>query len=110
MTELDPNGKGAHDAGSKLDAGKVFAGVIGDFGMALLAVADVGTFGAKKYTRHGWEVVPDGRARYTDAMWRHLLKEGQEPTDVDSGLLHEAHMAWNALARLELRLRESRKV
>ncbi len=80
---------------------------MGDFGLALEAVAKVGTFGIEKYKIRGsWKHVPDGRQRYEDAMWRHLLKGKYEPTDFDSGLLHEAHFVWCALARLELLLRK----
>lgn len=104
--EVDPNGTDPHAPGAKLDAGKAMAGILADFARALTAVAEVGTFGAKKYSRGGWQAVPNGAERYTDAMWRHLLKEAYEPVDSDSGLAHDAHMAWNALARLELRLRE----
>lgn len=86
--EFDPNGKSLHEPGAKADAGKVQAGVLGDFALALLAVAEVGTHGAVKYTRGGWEQVPNGAERYTD-----------------SGLSHKAHAAWNALAVLELELR-----
>jgi len=40
-------------------------------------------------------------------MYRHLLKEHiGEQRDKDTQLLHAAHAAWNALARLELMLRE----
>ena len=86
--------------------GHVFAG----FARALERVADVGTFGANKYTDNGWESVPHGRARYTDALYRHLLAEGRgETNDSESGLEHAAHTAWNALARLELQLRELHK-
>lgn len=106
--EKDPNGKSQHEAGSKLDEGKVLAGVLADFGLALTAVAEVGTFGANKYTRGGWQSVPKGIERYTDATWRHLLKERYHADDDDSGLLHAAHMAWNSLARLELLLREKK--
>ena len=103
--EQDPHGKCLHTPGAKADMGKVKAGVIGDFGLALLAVAEVGTHGADKYTRGGWQHVPSGQERYTDAMWRHLLKAGQEEFDQDSGLSHKAHAAWNALAVLELEIR-----
>jgi len=34
-----------------------------------------------------------------------LLKEGYEEVDEDSKLLHEVHLAWNALARCEIILR-----
>jgi hypothetical protein len=51
--------------------------------------------------------VPNGIDRYTDAAYRHLLKEAQgEMVDPDSKLLHAAHTAWNALARLDLILRK----
>lgn len=104
--ESDPTGRDPHEPGAKLDAGKTMAGVLGDFSLALMSVADVGTFGAIKYSRGGWQSVDNGFERYTDAMWRHLIKERHEPVDADSNLLHAAHLAWNALARLELLLRE----
>lgn len=106
MYDKDPNGMDAKTPGAKLDGGKTMAGVIADFGLALLAVAEVGTYGIKKYSRGGWENVPEGVQRYEDAMWRHLLREKSELLDPESGLLHEAHAAWCALARLELRLRK----
>lgn len=107
MAEFDPTGKDPHSAGAKLDAGKLMAGlVLGDFARALTEVSRVGTFGARKYTPHGWIEVDDGVARYTDAMVRHYLKENSgESYDPDSGLLHAAHLAWNALARLDLMIR-----
>lgn len=94
--------------GHKHDAGKPRCGlVIGNFPRALLCVSEVGTFGAKKYTEDGWLHVPNGIARYTDAMLRHYLMEcSGEVSDSDSNLYHAAHLAWNALARLELMLRE----
>lgn len=106
--EADPTGRSPHEPGAKLDAGKVMAGTLGDFALALTAVAEVATFGAKKYTRGGWQTVPNAEQRYTDAMWRHLLKEGYEDLDPDSNLSHAAHLAWNALARLEIMLREGK--
>jgi len=84
------------------------AGVLSDFSYALIEVAKVGTFGAKKYSRGGWQHVPNGIERYSDALWRHLLAERHELIDNDSGILHAAHLAWNSLARLELLLREER--
>ena len=105
--EADPTGKAPNEAGAKLDAGKTrVALMMSGFPRALKAVAEVTTFGAKKYTPNGWVSVPDGVERYTDAMARHQLEEFQgEILDQDSGLTHAAHMAWNALARLELMLR-----
>lgn len=111
MTEHDPTGRDQHEPGAKLDAGKPRpALVLGGFSRALAAVTEVGTFGAAKYSDNGWRSVPDGQQRYTDAMLRHWLADpcGLSP-DPDSGLAHAAHLAWNALARLELMLAEKRK-
>jgi len=108
-TESDPNGKDAHDPGAKLDAGKPrMTLVLGGFGKALRAVAEVGTYGADKYSDNGWMQVPNGVERYTDALFRHIFDEqnGQE-LDSDTEMLHAAHAAWNALARLELKIRET---
>lgn len=105
--ESDPEGRPANTPGAKLDAGKPRPGLVMlGFARALKAVAHVGTFGATKYSDNGWMAVPNGEARYTDAMLRHLLAEGSgEELDRDSGLPHAAHLAWNALARLDLYLR-----
>lgn len=107
MVETDPTGRAAHEAGAKLDHGKNRLGlVMGGFSRALQAVGEVGTYGATKYSDNGWMQVPDGVDRYTDAMYRHLMKEAAgEQLDKDTELLHAAHAAWNALARLELMLR-----
>lgn len=106
--EADPNGYAANKPGAKLDAGKNRVGLmVSGFSKALAAVAEVTTFGANKYTPNGWKEVPNGIDRYTDALYRHLLQEaGGESVDQDSKLLHAAHTAWNALARLELMLKE----
>ena len=65
------------------------------------------TFGAEKYAWNGWKDVTDGKARYSDGMHRHFLQEAAgELYDQDSKLLHAAHGAWGALARLELILEE----
>ena len=105
--ESDPTGKDPHTPGAKLDAGKNRLGLVfGGFANALEEVGRVGTYGAQKYTDHGWAAVPNGTQRYTDAMYRHLLAESfGEDFDEDSQLLHAAHAAWNALARLELIVR-----
>lgn len=106
----DPSAVGTGSV--KYDGGKPssFRGLVKYFPRAVTAVAEISTFGAKKYAWNGWEGVPDGIDRYSDAMVRHLLKEGEgEVLDPDSGLLHAAHTAWGALARLELMLREQEK-
>ena len=106
--EFDPNGVEAHAPGAKLDAGKNRLGlVLGGFSLALQEVGKVGTFGAEKYTPNGWMSVPDGEARYTDALYRHLMSEAAgESVDDQTGLEHAAHAAWNALARLDLIIRK----
>lgn len=107
--ETDPHKVDPHSPGAKLDAGKPRVGlVLKGFSRALMAVAEVGTFGANKYTEDGWLEVPNGVARYTDAMGRHLLQEDLGPRDADSGCLHAAQVCWNSLARLELMLREGK--
>ena len=111
MTESDPTGKDPHTPGAKLDAGKNRLSLVFDgFAHALEEVGRVGTYGARKYSDHGWVSVPNGVDRYTDAMYRHLLKEAMGvPFDPDTDLLHAAHTAWNALARLELLLRVAKE-
>lgn len=106
--DKDPTGRSQHAPGAKLDGGKIRpALVLGAFSRALQAVSGVGTFGAKKYSDNGWLSVPDAQQRYTDALLRHYLAEAAgEHTDPESHLAHAAHLAWNALARLELMMRE----
>lgn len=108
--ERDPSGLASNMPGAKLDDGKVMADLLEDFALALLAVAEVGTFGAKKYSRGGWQHVDNGQERYRAAKWRHILKGRHESHDPDSGLLHKAHEAWNTLAELELLLRKEKKL
>lgn len=91
-------------AGKKDDKTKplVLRGFLQQFPRAIEEVARVSQFGAEKYTWNGWETVPDGTERYSEALARHLLKQGDDP---ESGMSHAAHAAWNAMARLELMLR-----
>ena len=109
--QSDPLGKDPHEPGAKLDAGKVRMGLLNvDFAKALLEVARVSTYGAEKYTDSGWRDVPDGIKRYFDAEYRHnnAVHRG-ETVDQESGLLHLAHAAWNALAVLELALTQEQE-
>lgn len=102
--------EGPHGWGVKHDDGKQIAGVLLDFSRALGKVADIGTFGARKYTRGGWQTVPHGEERYLDAMLRHLLAVGRgEITDPEHGIDHMAAVIWNACAVLELRLRREER-
>jgi len=105
--EIDPTGRDAHSPGAKLDAGKAeFDMVLFSFPQALAAVNAIGALGAVKYTKGGFLEVPDGVRRYLNADMRHKVKhESGELNDPDTGHLHLAHAAWNAIARLELYLR-----
>lgn len=105
--EQDPNGFAQHTPGAKLDSGKQLPFVVlGKFIPALLEVVKVGTFGALKYTKHGWLEVPNGKERYYEALLRHILEDMREEGSVDTqtNLQHLAHAAWNILAILTLRL------
>lgn len=70
------------------------------FPNALLEVARACEQGAHKYGEHTWQELPirDIKA----AMGRHILHAELQEIDPESGLLHEAHIAWNALAQLEV--------
>jgi len=80
-----------------------------EYGLSLDAVAQIGTYGAQKYSRGGWQHVENGIIRYTDALGRHFMKERFEFCDKDTDMFHASHLCWNALARLELMLRENYK-
>lgn len=93
----------------KKDEGKapIYNGFIAYFPRAIEAVANISKFGHDKYgTWGGWLGVENGLARYQDAKCRHMIDEakGQERA-ADSQLLHAAHEAWGAMAKLELLLR-----
>lgn len=93
----------------KFDGGKspVYRGGFAYFPRAIRAVAAVSDFGAAKYAWDGWRDIPDGLNRINNALGRHILDEAAGETHApDSGHLHAAHIAWNALARLELMLQE----
>lgn len=109
LVEKDPNGVDAHTPGAKLDGGKIMPWLcLSGFSRALLAVADVTTKGAIKYTPNGWMTVPDGRARYMEAFGRHMLALGTgQEFDNETGCRHKAQMIWNLLVSLELELREA---
>lgn len=107
ISEAEPNGIDQHAPGTKLDSGKVKVSLLfNDFPRALLAVAKIATFGADKYSEGGWLEVQDGIKRYDNAKNRHILYGAIDPVDDESGMLHLAHECWNALAKLELTLRE----
>lgn len=99
--------------GVKYDTGKPLVGTLCRiFPNALLEVGKCIEFGTHKYPEvDNWQRVDDAFNRYQDAMIRHLLKHniGKE-FDEETGLLHLSHMAWNALAILELYTRSKEDV
>lgn len=87
--------------GIKYDSGKLrLAEMMQDFREPLSAVCRVWEFGADKYEKSNWKYVDNAIDRYTNAMLRHLMEEEAKPFDDESEILHAAHVAWNALARL----------
>ncbi len=88
-------------SGKKFDQEKPIAGALGDFDLALMELAKLLTFGAKKYERSSWLNVLNASTRYNDALWRHLLQQG---LDEETGLGHDVAVVFNALALLQLRL------
>lgn len=111
--EVDEKGLDQHAPGAKMDLGKVdiFRHFLAMFPRATECTAWVAEYGERKYTYMGWSQVEDGIRRYTAAMNRHILDEAKgEKYDIDpdkgSDLAHAAQVAWNAMARLELMIRE----
>jgi hypothetical protein len=74
----------------------------------LFEIAKVLTFGAKKYGDHNWEK-GIGYHRLRAAQLRHdAAVEMGELLDPESGLIHTAHKACDALMELTLRLRNGK--
>ena len=85
----------------KLDEGKTEYRLLPP--KALRKVAEVLTFGAKKYSPHSWRFVES--FRLLDAAYRHLetIRTG-ELVDTESGLPHLAHAITNLMFILESQL------
>jgi len=96
-------------SGKKNDQGKPRAALpIQQFPLALIEIARVLEFGARKYGEGNWREVENGMARYEDAAARHqLARFSGELKDSESSLDHEAHELCNRLMAFELKLRES---
>lgn len=91
--------------GMRFNAGKapVWRGFINYFPRAIEAVSRVSAFGANKYAWNNWQNIDDYYDNITDSLSRHLVNEAKgRALDVDSELEEAAHLAWNAMARLEL--------
>lgn len=91
----------------KSDSGKTDMSLLLYFPKALEAICKASEAGCVKYVRGSFKDVPNARRRYTAAMLRHFLAEGEDEPEIDeeTGLYHDIHTAWNAVCRLELRLR-----
>lgn len=95
--------------GKKYDGNKPMTGtVLRVFPQAMNAVGACIKFGTKKYPDpNNWKKNLNALVRYNDSLIRHLTKffAGKE-LDEETNLPHLAHVAWNALAILELYLME----
>lgn len=69
---------------------------------ALRSVVRVLMFGAKKYGRDNWRLVPDARNRYWNAAIRHLVAWQQgEDRDPETGESHLSHAVCCCLFMLD---------
>ena len=85
---------------------RLFKTIFKQFPRALKAIAQRSEIGHKKYADidqdwQGFTITPI--EQYEDAIIRHLMNDG-EPGETE--LDHAAAVAWNAIAILELKLRE----
>lgn len=79
------------------------------FPKALEAIVRCSEYGHKKYKETdkdylNYTRVEGGSKTYADAGLRHRLQHGE---DLESGLPHQFHVAWNALAELQLWITEN---
>ena len=79
------------------------------FPKALEAIVMCSQYGHEKYKETdkdylNYTRVDGGSKTYADAGLRHRLQQGK---DLESGLPHQFHVAWNALAELELWIKEN---
>lgn len=106
---------GRKDDGGKLDVTLLF----NDLPHAIEAVTEVLQWAITKkqpkpYERGSWQHVPDFQRRYQAAQLRHELNRaksaiaGKPETDHETGLLELAHVATDALFRLEMAVRKAK--
>ena len=96
--------------GIKYDQDKLrLAEMIVDFAPELQELCKVWTFGANKYAKSNWKLVENGKDRYSNALLRHLIAEDEDLYDDESKLLHAAHIAFNALARMHFILEDKKE-
>jgi hypothetical protein len=102
--------------GKKLDQGKLPMDVIfHQFPRALEGVVECSKYGHELHKLtdldwNNWSRVENGKFRYAQALTRHRIARAKgEEYDLESGLPHIAHQAWNALAQLELYYKSKQK-
>lgn len=92
--------------GQKFDTEKARMGLLPP--RALRSVADVLTFGARKYSPENWRYVENGPARYLDAALRHIAAYMQgEDNDPESNLPHLSHALCCIMFMVDLQLQPS---
>ena len=74
---------------------------------ALNEVAKVATYGASKYEPRNWEKGLSWSACFASFMRHFYARCTGEVIDPESGCMHTAHMAWNALAILAFDSRDT---
>lgn len=100
--------------GKKFDEGKApVTQFLRQFPKAIAYLAKLSEYGHNKYGEEednekwdNWKKVENGKFRYEQAIGRHLLETDGKVDE--SGFLHIAHTAWDAIARLELELDEDK--
>lgn len=103
--------KGKESEGVKYNGGKPQLSVLfKQFPDALNAIARCSSYGHNKYKEFdadflNFKRVEGGSKSYADAGLRHRTEEGN---DLESGLPHQYHVAWNALAELQLWIEEQK--
>lgn len=96
------------EKGIKFDDAKPEYGLIP--AAALHEVVKVLTYGATKYSRDNWKLVPDRERRYFDAMQRHLWAARRgESVDSETGISHYAHAACCLMFLLEMEVNPTLK-
>jgi len=110
--EEDKEEAGEELKGVKTDSSKVDISVLfKQFPRALTAVAEASAYGHQKYIEHDLDMlnftrVENAESRYRGALMRHERDRYTDGyLDSESNLPHIYHKAWNALAELEMHLK-----
>ena len=103
MLDMTPEERRNAPEGLRFNAGKNQLNLVPPD--ALWALGEVFTKGAEKYAANNWLKGMDW-SKVEGCMMRHLLKyQMGEDRDEETGCLHMAHVAWNAMAILTYQLR-----